>query len=136
MTRAQFISHPTRTPHALNTRTYTQMCRAHAWAFLRLDGGCDVKKRQPLVDCFNDPAHPSFLLLLSSKAGGVGLNIIGANRLVLFDPGELACVCCSPNSIQLQPSQPRECKRRCGYRGELARSKRGDGRTPVRKLHH
>ncbi|KAG2444135.1 hypothetical protein HYH02_009075 [Chlamydomonas schloesseri] len=62
------------------------MCRTHNWAFLRLDGGCDVKKRQPLVDCFNDPAHPSFLLLLSSKAGGVGLNIIGANRLVLFDP--------------------------------------------------
>lgn len=30
--------------------------------------------------------HPSFVLLLSSKAGGVGLNIIGANRLVLFDP--------------------------------------------------
>jgi len=30
------------------------------------------------------------VLLLSSKAGGVGLNIIGANRLVLFDPGELA----------------------------------------------
>lgn len=28
------------------------------------------------------------VLLLSSKAGGVGLNIIGANRLVLFDPGK------------------------------------------------
>jgi hypothetical protein len=36
---------------------------------------------------FNDPQDPSFILLLSSKAGGVGLNIIGANRLVLFDPG-------------------------------------------------
>lgn len=34
--------------------------------------------------------HPSFVLLLSSKAGGVGLNIIGANRLVLFDPGVCA----------------------------------------------
>jgi hypothetical protein len=51
-----------------------------------------VKARQPVVDAFNDPAHPAFLLLLSSKAGGVGLNIIGANRLVLFDPGE-QCVC-------------------------------------------
>jgi hypothetical protein len=36
------------------------------------------------------PQHPSFVLLLSSKAGGVGLNIIGANRLVLFDPGDVA----------------------------------------------
>ncbi len=64
-----------------------QMCRAHGWVSLRLDGSCSVKARQPMVDTFNDPAHPSFVLLLSSKAGGVGLNIIGANRLVLFDPG-------------------------------------------------
>jgi Helicase conserved C-terminal domain len=35
---------------------------------------------------FNDPANPAFVLLLSSKAGGVGLNLIGANRLMLFDP--------------------------------------------------
>ena len=64
-----------------------QMCRLHNWQSLRLDGSCSVKQRQPIVDTFNDPAHPSFVLLLSSKAGGVGLNIIGANRLVLFDPG-------------------------------------------------
>ncbi|PNH11825.1 DNA repair and recombination protein RAD54-like [Tetrabaena socialis] len=62
------------------------MCRTHNWGSLRLDGSCSVKQRQPIVDTFNDPQHPSFVLLLSSKAGGVGLNIIGANRLVLFDP--------------------------------------------------
>lgn len=27
-----------------------------------------------------------FVFLLSSKAGGCGLNLIGGNRLVLFDP--------------------------------------------------
>eukprot|EP00775_Hariotina_reticulata_P005925 gene5925-6165_t len=62
------------------------MCSSHGWVALRLDGSCSVKQRQALVDTFNDGQHPSFVLLLSSKAGGVGLNIIGANRLVLFDP--------------------------------------------------
>ena len=38
-----------------------------------------------MVDSFNnDPSQYAFLL--SSKAGGCGLNLIGANRLVLFDP--------------------------------------------------
>jgi SNF2 family DNA or RNA helicase len=63
-----------------------QLCSSRSWSCLRLDGSCSVKQRQALVDTFNDPSHPSFVLLLSSKAGGVGLNIIGANRLVLFDP--------------------------------------------------
>merc|ERR1719267_466854 len=38
-----------------------------------------------MVDSFNsDPNQYAFLL--SSKAGGCGLNLIGANRLVMFDP--------------------------------------------------
>lgn len=30
--------------------------------------------------------NPEFIFMLSSKAGGCGLNLIGANRLVMFDP--------------------------------------------------
>lgn len=32
------------------------------------------------------PQSPEFIFMLSSKAGGCGLNLIGANRLVMFDP--------------------------------------------------
>lgn len=39
-----------------------------------------------LVGKFNDPESPEFIFLLSSKAGGCGINLIGANRLVLIDP--------------------------------------------------
>ena len=54
--------------------------------FLRLDGSTPSSKRQDLVDTFNrDPASSCFAFLLSAKAGGVGLNLIGASRLVLFD---------------------------------------------------
>jgi SNF2 family DNA or RNA helicase len=48
------------------------VCEANRWATLRLDGSNSVKSRQPLVDSFNAVDHPSFVLLLSSKAGGVG----------------------------------------------------------------
>lgn len=53
---------------------------------LRLDGSITVNKRQALVKKFNDPKENQFVFLLSSKAGGCGLNLIGGNRLVLFDP--------------------------------------------------
>jgi hypothetical protein len=46
-----------------------------------------IPKRQKLVDQFNDPESKEFIFLLSSKAGGCGINLIGANRLILFDPG-------------------------------------------------
>ncbi|EPQ32395.1 uncharacterized protein PFL1_00591 [Pseudozyma flocculosa PF-1] len=65
---------------------FERMCRANRWGNFRLDGTMTVNKRQKLVDKFNDPEGKEFIFLLSSKAGGCGLNLIGANRLVLFDP--------------------------------------------------
>ena len=51
-----------------------------------------ITKRQKLVDQFNDPDGKEFVFLLSSKAGGCGINLIGANRLILFDPGKLLLI--------------------------------------------
>ncbi|KAF3481235.1 DNA repair and recombination protein RAD54 [Arthroderma uncinatum] len=54
--------------------------------FLRLDGSTPATKRQALVDDFNRSQPSScFAFLLSAKAGGTGLNLIGASRLILFD---------------------------------------------------
>ncbi len=39
-----------------------------------------------VVESFNDPSTSEWVFMLSSKAGGCGLNLIGANRLVMFDP--------------------------------------------------
>jgi hypothetical protein len=60
------------------------LCR---YGYFRLDGTMTITKRQKLVDQFNDPEGKEFVFLLSSKAGGCGINLIGANRLILFDPG-------------------------------------------------
>lgn len=63
-----------------------KMCRERRWGCLRLDGTMQITKRQKLVDRFNNPDGKEFIFLLSSKAGGCGINLIGANRLILFDP--------------------------------------------------
>jgi len=62
------------------------MCRERNYPHVRLDGSTSIGKRQKLVKAFNDPTSNSFVFLLSSKAGGCGINLIGGNRLVLFDP--------------------------------------------------
>ncbi|PFH55138.1 hypothetical protein XA68_10620 [Ophiocordyceps unilateralis] len=65
---------------------FERLCRSRQYPSLRLDGTMNVNKRQKLVDRFNDIEGNEFVFLLSSKAGGCGINLIGANRLVLFDP--------------------------------------------------
>ncbi len=62
-----------------------ELCTARGWKFFRLDGKTEQTKRQTYVDSFNRPSSDVFVFLLSSKAGGTGLNLVGANRLVLFD---------------------------------------------------
>jgi len=62
-----------------------RLCQSCGYPFLRLDGDTPPKARQDLVDKFNTPNNPYFVFLLSTKAGGEGLNLIGANRLVIYD---------------------------------------------------
>lgn len=62
-----------------------KLCTNMSYTFCRLDGQTPTNQRQRLVDGFNSPYSQNFLFLLSSKAGGVGLNLIGASHLVLYD---------------------------------------------------
>lgn len=56
------------------------------YTWVRLDGSTPNNKRMDLVEHFNRTnADKCFAFLLSAKSGGVGLNLIGASRLVLFD---------------------------------------------------
>lgn len=55
-------------------------------SFLRLDGSTPNKLRDNLVNDFNKQhVLKNSVFLLSAKSGGVGLNLIGASRLILFD---------------------------------------------------
>eukprot|EP00062_Callorhinchus_milii_P003990 gi/632941893/ref/XP_007886119.1/ PREDICTED: DNA repair and recombination protein RAD54B isoform X2 [Callorhinchus milii] len=86
------IHHQTPSERVVLVSNYTQtldilqeMCKCSGYTYTRLDGHTPVAHRQQIVDLFNSKQSETFIFLLSSKAGGVGLNLIGASRLVLYD---------------------------------------------------
>ncbi|NXJ34292.1 HLTF factor, partial [Ciconia maguari] len=57
------------------------------FAFTRLDGSMAQKKRVEAIQCFqSSQAGSPTVMLLSLKAGGVGLNLTAASRVFLMDP--------------------------------------------------
>ncbi|CAK7219933.1 DNA repair protein rhp26 [Sporothrix bragantina] len=53
--------------------------------YIRMDGKTAIKDRQTLVDQFNN-SPDIHLFLLTTKVGGLGTNLTGANRVIIFDP--------------------------------------------------
>ncbi|KAL0956101.1 hypothetical protein HGRIS_002269 [Hohenbuehelia grisea] len=75
------VSHYTSTLNILEA-----FCKKQRYSYFRLDGQTPAAKRQEYVNDFNKTDHrQAFVFLLSSKAGGVGINLIGASRLCLVD---------------------------------------------------
>ena len=52
--------------------------------YLRLDGGTDVERRQRLMDRFNNDSKV-FCFILSTRSGGLGINLTGADTVVFYD---------------------------------------------------
>ncbi|KAI4188499.1 MAG: hypothetical protein L6R41_002099 [Letrouitia leprolyta] len=64
----------------------SQLLTSVGCTFSRMDGSTPSSKRQGIIDDFNrSSADHCFAFLLSAKTGGVGINLVGASRLVLFD---------------------------------------------------
>ncbi|KKA27420.1 hypothetical protein TD95_002024 [Thielaviopsis punctulata] len=55
------------------------------YSYVRMDGSTNQIDRQPMVDRFNKSSELE-VFLLTPQTGGVGLNLTGANRVILFDP--------------------------------------------------
>lgn len=51
----------------------------------RMDGNTPISSRQTMVDEFNDSAD-AHVFLLTTKVGGLGINLTGANRVIIYDP--------------------------------------------------
>uniref|UniRef100_A0A3Q3FZ07 RAD54 like 2 n=1 Tax=Labrus bergylta TaxID=56723 RepID=A0A3Q3FZ07_9LABR len=60
--------------------------------YYRLDGSTSASERERLINQFNDPENTAtWVFLLSTRAGCLGVNLIGANRVVVFDASWNPC---------------------------------------------
>ena len=57
-----------------------------ALQYQRLDGSISSLQKQKRIDEFNDPDSPLFAFLLSTRAGGVGINLATADTVIILDP--------------------------------------------------
>ncbi|KAF2193813.1 hypothetical protein K469DRAFT_712645 [Zopfia rhizophila CBS 207.26] len=55
-------------------------------AYQRLDGSMGSLEKQKRIDQFNAPDSPLFAFLLSTRAGGVGINLATADTVIILDP--------------------------------------------------
>ncbi|KAL8162672.1 hypothetical protein V2J09_014161 [Rumex salicifolius] len=59
--------------------------KIHDFKYLRLDGSSKTEERGSLLKLFNAPDSPYFMFLLSTRAGGLGLNLQTADTVIIFD---------------------------------------------------
>lgn len=55
------------------------------YQFQRLDGGVPSAQRKISIDHFNAPDSKDFVFLLSTRAGGLGINLMTADTVIIFD---------------------------------------------------
>ena len=60
-------------------------CELREHNFVRLDGDTNRVQRRLDVRRFNAPNSPIFIFLISTRAGGLGLNLASADTVILYD---------------------------------------------------
>ncbi|XP_004555939.1 DNA excision repair protein ERCC-6 isoform X1 [Maylandia zebra] len=59
--------------------------RENNYSYLKMDGTTTISSRQPLIARYNEDKS-IFIFLLTTKVGGLGVNLTGANRVIIYDP--------------------------------------------------
>ncbi|XP_050419856.1 DNA excision repair protein ERCC-6-like [Adelges cooleyi] len=55
------------------------------YSYLKLEGTTSISSRQPIINRFNQD-QSIFIMILTTKVGGLGVNLIGADRVIIYDP--------------------------------------------------
>ncbi|XP_009676141.2 DNA excision repair protein ERCC-6 isoform X2 [Struthio camelus] len=59
--------------------------RERNYSYLRMDGTTTIASRQPLITRYNEDKS-IFIFLLTTRVGGIGINLTGADRVIIYDP--------------------------------------------------
>ncbi|GAA5936558.1 uncharacterized protein JCM15063_001921 [Sporobolomyces koalae] len=63
----------------------SDFCAMRNYLYQRLDGTVPSETRRKAIEHFNAPGSPDFVFLLSTRAGGLGINLETADTVVIFD---------------------------------------------------
>ena len=56
----------------------------HHFSYLRMDGSTSLPQRQKMMEKFNND-NQVFIFILSTRAGGLGINLVGADTVIFYD---------------------------------------------------
>ncbi|XP_009640195.1 DNA excision repair protein ERCC-6 [Egretta garzetta] len=59
--------------------------RDRNYSYLRMDGTTAIASRQPLITRYNEDKS-IFIFILTTRVGGIGVNLTGADRVIIYDP--------------------------------------------------
>lgn len=60
------------------------------YQYCRIDGNTGGEDRDASIETFNKPGSEKFVFLLSTRAGGLGINLATADVVILYDSDWLA----------------------------------------------
>ena len=64
---------------------YCAARRDEGFSYCRIDGSTNGEDRQDAIDSYNAPGSEVFLFLLSTRAGGLGINLQTADIVIIYD---------------------------------------------------
>ncbi|XP_056616770.1 DNA excision repair protein ERCC-6 [Triplophysa dalaica] len=59
--------------------------KENGYSYYKMDGTTTIASRQPLINQYNQNKD-IFVFLLTTRVGGLGVNLTGANRVIIYDP--------------------------------------------------
>ena len=55
------------------------------YQYCRIDGDTTYEEREDSIDAYNAPESEKFVFMLSTRAGGLGINLQTADTVILYD---------------------------------------------------